>query len=93
MIPPQDQAITTQHATRVAAYRQQLNAKIINLTDQQVAIDLAIVANATDKAALKEKMKVEDILAKANFDLTEDLEVFLTMDEKAEHSNVYHTHC
>ena len=37
-------------------------------------------------------MEVEDDLAKANFDLTEDLEVFLTMDEKAERSNVYRTH-
>ena len=57
-----------------------------------MAIDLAIVANATDWAALKEKMEVEDVLAKANFNLTEDIKVFLTMDEKAERSNVYRTY-
>ena len=30
---------------------------------------------------------------KSNFKLTEDLKVFLTMDEKTDCSNVYHTHC
>jgi len=38
-------------------------------------------------------MEVEDVLAKANFDLTEDLEVFLMMDKKAERSNIYRMHC
>ena len=37
-------------------------------------------------------MEVEDDQAKANFELTEDLEVFLTMVEKAECRNVYRTH-
>ena len=37
-ILPQDQAIMTQHATRVAAHQQRLNAKIINLSAQQAAI-------------------------------------------------------
>ena len=32
-------------------------------------------------------------MAKANFDLLKEPEVFLTLDEKAEHSNVYRTHC
>jgi hypothetical protein len=41
---------------------------------------------------LKEKMEVEDELAKANFELTEEPEIILTMDEKAERSNVYRTH-
>jgi len=45
-IPPQDQAITTRHATRVAAHQQRLSAKIVNLTAQQAAINLEIVANA-----------------------------------------------
>ena len=44
-IPPHNQAITTQHATRVAAHQLQLNAKIINLKAQQTAIDLAMVAD------------------------------------------------
>ncbi len=88
-IPPQDPAIAQRHATRVAAHQAQLNAKIINLTTQQTAIDLAISANPTDRTALKEKVEVEDALSKANFDLSEDIEVVLTMDEKAERSNVY----
>ena len=91
-IPPQDQAITTRHAIRVAAHQQRLNAKIINLKAQQTAIDLSIAADPLDREALKEKMEVEDDLSKANFDLTEDLKVVLTMDKKAERSNVYRTH-
>ena len=45
-----------------------------------------------DRTTLKEKVEVEDNLAKANFDLLEEPEVFLTLDEKAERSNVYRTH-
>ena len=85
MIPPQDQ-------TRVAAHQLRLNAKIINLKAQQTAIDFSIAANPSVRKALREIMEVEDDLSKANFDLMEDIEVVLTMDEKAERSNVYRTH-
>ena len=34
-------------------------------------------------------MEVKDDLSKAQFELMEELEVVLTMDEKAEQSNVY----
>ena len=59
-IPPQDQSITTQHAIRVPAHQQRLNTKIINLTAQQTAIDLAIAADPSDRTALREKVEVED---------------------------------
>ena len=36
-------------------------------------------------------MEIKDDLSKAQFELTEELEVVLTMDKKAERSNVYHT--
>ena len=57
-----------------------MTAKINNLKAQQVAIDLAISANPLDRMALKERVEVEDDLLKANFDLTEDIEVVQTMD-------------
>ena len=91
-IPPRDPAIANRHAIRVAAHQSRLNAKIINLTAQQAAIDQAISANPTDRTALKERVEIEDALSKASFDLSEDIEVVLTMDEKAERSNVYRTH-
>ncbi len=91
-IPPQDPAIASQHAIRVAAHQLRLNTKITNLTAQQVAINSAISANPSDRMALKERVEVEYDLLKVNFDLTEDIEVVLTMDEKAERSNVYRTH-
>ncbi len=91
-IPPQDQAITNRHAIRVAAHLLRLNAKIANLTAQQAAINLAIASNPSDRIARKERVEVEDDLSKVNFDLTQDVKVVLTMDEKAERSNVYRTH-
>jgi hypothetical protein len=91
-IPPQDPAIASRHAIRVAAHQSRLNAKITNLMAQQTAIDLAIVANPLDRMALQERVEDEDDFSKANFDLTEDIKVVLTMEEKAERSNVYRTH-
>ena len=38
-IPPQDLAILNRHPTRVAAHQSRLNAKITNLTAQQMAIN------------------------------------------------------
>ena len=91
-IPPQDPAIASRHAIRLAAHQLRLNAKITNLTAQQVAIDSAISNNPLDRMALKERVEVEDDFSKASFDLTEDVKVVLTMDEKVEQSNVYRTH-
>ncbi len=69
------------------------NAKLTNLTAQQAAINLAIAASPSDRMALRKRVEVEDDLLKANFDLTEDIKVVLTMNKKAERSNVYRTHC
>jgi hypothetical protein len=69
-----------------------LNSKIVNLNAQKLVVDAVIAADPLDRVALKEKIEVEDDLAKATFDLTEEPEVILTMDEKAERSNVYRTH-
>ncbi len=66
--------------------------KIKNLTAQQTAINLAINANPLDRMALEERVKVEDSLSKANFDLSEDIEVVLTMDEKAERGTTCTAH-
>ena len=49
----------------------------------------ATATNPQDRAALREKKEVNDDLSKAQFDLTEELEVFLTMDKKVEQSNFY----
>ena len=52
----------------------------------------AIVTNPQDRAALREKMEVKDDLSKAQFDLTEEFKVVLTMNAKAEQRNVHRTH-
>ena len=74
-LPPHDPAIIARHATRVLANTTRLNAKIVNLEAQQTAINAALAADLLDRAILKEKSEVEDDLAKANFNLTEDLEM------------------
>ena len=88
-IPPLDPAIATRQAQRVQAHRIRLNRKTANLEDQQVAILAAIVADPTDRAVLREKMEVEDAISKAEFELTAELEIAYTLDEKAERSNVH----
>ena len=91
-IPPQYAAITTRHQIRLLAHQASLQATIVNLTAQQVAITTAVATNPQDIVALREKMDVKDDLSKAQFELTEELKVVLTMDEKAEQSNVYRTY-
>ena len=91
-IPPLDPAIATRQAQRVQAHETRLRRKISNLEDQQVAILAAIAADPTDRTVLREKMEVEDAISKAEFELTEDLEIAYTLDEKAERSNVFRTH-
>jgi hypothetical protein len=90
--PPQDAATTTRYQIRLLAHQEFLQVKIINLTAQQVGITIAIATNPQDRAALREKMEIEDNLSKVQFDLTEEIEVVLTMDEKAEQSNIYRTY-
>ena len=64
-IPPQDVAITTRHQIRLLVHQASLQAKIVNLTAQQVAITTAIATNSQDRVALREKMEAEDDLSKA----------------------------
>jgi aryl carrier-like protein len=91
-LPPQDPAILARHAARVLANTTRLNAKIVNLEAQQTAINNALAADPQDRAILREKSEVEDDLAKARFNLTEDLEMVLTFDEDAARKNAYHTY-
>jgi len=71
----QDAAIMIRHQTRLLAHQARLQAKIVNLTVQQVAITTAIATNPQDRVALREKMEVKDDLPKAQFELTEELNV------------------
>jgi hypothetical protein len=66
-IPLQDAAIRTRHQARLLAHQARLQTKIVNPTMQQVAIMTAIATNPQDRAALREKMEVEDNLSKHNF--------------------------
>jgi hypothetical protein len=91
-LPSLDPAILARHAARVLANTTRLEAKILNLEAQQTAIIAALAAAPQDRAILKEKSEVEDDLAKANFNLTEDLEMVLTFDEDAARKNAYRTY-
>ena len=92
--PSTDPAILARHAARVLENTTRLNAKIVNLEAQQTAINTALAADFQDRAILKEKSEVEDNLAKARFNLTEDLEMALTFDEDAarKRKNAYCTY-
>jgi len=91
-LPQQDPATLARHAARVLANTTRLNAKIVNLKAQQTAINAALAADPQDRAILKEKSEVEDDLAKARFNLTEDLEMALTFDKDKARKNAYCTY-
>jgi hypothetical protein len=91
-IPPQDAAITARHAARVQAHWTRLTEKVANLEVQKTAIKAALALDPTNRPILREKMEVDDHLSKIRFELTEELEIVLTLDEKAERSNVYCTY-
>ncbi len=91
-IPPQDVAITVRHPIRVKAHWTRLTKKIANLEVQKTAIEAALLLDPSNRPILREKMKIDDDLSKAQFELTEELEIVVTMDNKAERSNVYRTY-
>ena len=53
------------------------------MTAQQVAITTAIATNSQGRVAPRKKIEVKDDLSKAQFELTEELKVVLTMVKKA----------
>jgi hypothetical protein len=80
-------AIETRHAERVRATREQLNCKMTRLIAEQNEIVKEIVTQPTNQDLMKERREIEDQILKGGFNLNNEVEMKLTVNEKMAHSN------
>ena len=85
--PTHSQAILDRHAARVTATKNRIELKLRGLQDEKSAIEAELVAAPTDCALLKELRQVNDQIALAEIELTDEVEMKLTEDERIAHSN------
>jgi len=90
--PSYSLAIKTRHAARVKATKDRLDLKLTGLTTEKAAIQAELLVSPSDRALLRELREVEDQMAKAEIDLTDEVDMKLTEDEKISHSNAWRSH-
>ena len=90
--PTHSQAILDRHAARVSATKNRIELKLRGLRDKKSAIEDELVAAPTDRALLKELRQVNDQIALAKIELTNEVKMKLTEDERIAHSNAWRTH-
>ena len=90
--PTHLQAILDRHAARVTATKNRIELKLRGLRDEKSAIEDELVAAPTDHALLKELRQVNNQIALAEIELTDEVEMNLTEDERIAHSNAWRTH-
>jgi hypothetical protein len=93
-IPPEptySQAIQNRHAQRVRATKDRIELKLRGLTAEKTAIE-AEIQSESSRTLLRELREVDDQIAKCNIELSDEVEMKLTEDEKIAHSNAWRTH-
>ncbi len=91
--PTYSSAIKTRHAERVWATREQLSCKITSLTAEQNEILKEIATQSTNQDLVKKRREVEDQTLKCEIDLSNEVEMKLTDNEKMAHNNAWPSHC
>ena len=74
-LPAYAAAVVTRHAVKVAANTVRLTASIASLEGLLVAIQAAIVADATNLDLVSKRIEVEDKIASSNDQLLEDIDI------------------
>ena len=90
--PTYSPAIKTRHAARVKATKDRIELRLKGLTTEKTAIQAELLNSPSDRALLRELREVEDQMAKAEIDLTDEVDMKLTEDEKISHSNAWRSH-
>ncbi len=85
--PAHLQAILDRHAAKVKATKERIELKLKGLKSEKMAIEAEIQV-ALSHTLLRELREVNDQIAKCNIELTDEVEMKLTKDEKISHSNV-----
>ncbi len=66
--------------------------RLKSLRAEKTAIKAKIISAPTDHGLLKELRKVDDQIAKGDIKLKDEVKMKLTNNEKAAHSNAWHSH-
>ncbi len=90
--PAHLQAILDRHAARVKATKERIELKLKGLKSEKVAIEAKIQVASSRTLLLRELREVDNQIAKCNIELTDEVEMKLTKDEKISHSNAWRTH-
>ncbi len=89
--PAYSEAILARHAQRVKATKGRIELKLRSLVSEKVAIEAEIQV-ASSRNLLRELREVDDQIAKCNIELTDEVEMKLTEDEKIAHAKSWRTH-
>ena len=90
--PAYSQAIQNRHAARVKATRERIELRLKSLRAEKAAIEVEITQAPTDRRLLKEMREVDDQIARGDIELTDEVDMKLTDDERTAHSNAWRTH-
>jgi hypothetical protein len=90
--PAYSQAIKDRHSARVKATKDRIELKLRGLKAEKEAIQADLEENPTSRSLLKEMREVEDQLAQAEIELTDEVDMKLTEDEKIAHANAWRSH-
>jgi hypothetical protein len=89
--PAPSQVILDRHAASVKATKDRIELKLKVPKSEKAAIEAEIQVASTH-ALLKELREVDDQIARAEIELTDEVEMKLTEDERISHSNAWRTH-
>ena len=89
--PTYSQAILDRHAQRVRATKERIELKLRGLAAEKTAIEAEIQVESS-RTLLRELREVDDQIAKCKIELSDEVEMKLTEDEKIAHSNAWRTH-
>ena len=90
--PTHSQAIKDRHEARVKATKDHIQLKLRGLRAEKEAILVDLEENPSSRSILKEMREVEDQLAQAEIELTDQVDMKLTEDEKIAHANAWRSH-
>ncbi len=89
--PANSQAIQDRHAARAKATRERIELRLKSLKAEN-AVEANIIQAPTNCGLLKELQEVDNQITRGNIELTNEVEMKLTDDEKTAHSNTWRTH-
>ncbi len=90
--PTHSQPIKDRHEARVKATKDRIQLKLRGLRAEKEAILVDLEENPSSRSILKEMREVEDQLAQAEIELTDQVDMKYTEDEKIALANAWRSH-